>query len=108
LALREKTTPGELDPSILIRTLAEHRHLIAFFNDTEAKDLELDWIPAIQFLATRGFFQSYEARPHDPLDEETRKAWLALASRHGLGVRQSLPEGLTRAQACSLFYKADK
>jgi hypothetical protein len=33
-------------------------------------------VPAIQFLGTRGFFASYDARPDDPMTMDVADVWL--------------------------------
>ena len=75
LAKREKTTPGQLNPDHLVRTLVEHRQLVSFFNDVKV-DAKEDWIPAVEYFGTKGFFASYDARPNEPLTREVAIAWV--------------------------------
>lgn len=100
LARKLGTTPGQLDPDILVRTLATHRHMVAFFNDVEVADLGADWVPAVQFLATRGFFTSYDARPNEALDAETSTFWASLLPQDGWESRLEGYIGRSRAEAC--------
>lgn len=74
LAKREQTTPGQLDPDHLVRALVEHRQLVSFFNDVKV-DAPDDWIPAVEYFGTKGFFASYDARPNEPLTREVAIAW---------------------------------
>ncbi len=74
LAKAKGTTPGELDSDLLIRTLAERRHLISFFNQGRVNDDD-PRIPAAQYFGTKGFFASYDARLDEPLSPEVKKLW---------------------------------
>ena len=55
--------------------LADNRVMLTFFNDVDVAAPD-SWVPAVQFWGTKGFFQSYDARPNDPLDEGTADAWI--------------------------------
>lgn len=74
LAKGQQTTPGQLDPEILLRTLVVKRHLVSFFNDlrVDAKDPR---VPAAEYLATKGFFADYNARLDEPLKRATAEVW---------------------------------
>lgn len=74
LAKRKQTTPGKLSGDALTRALAEDRHLVSFFNDFEVSAGD-DWVPAIQYLGTKGFFADYDARPTKPLTREVAQFW---------------------------------
>jgi hypothetical protein len=74
LARKNHTTPAALDPSTLIRTLADRRQLVTFFNDIKVDAAE-PWIPAAQFLGTRGFFAGYDLRPAAPLTTALAAQW---------------------------------
>lgn len=86
LALKHGTTPAALDSDLLLRTLVEHRTIISFFNDVHVED-GARWTPAVQFLGTKGFFNSYDARPGDPLRAGTAEVWTRVAGR--LAARES-------------------
>jgi FAD dependent oxidoreductase len=74
LAKKNRTTPGQLDPEILLRTLCMHRHFVSFFNELqEAGDHHA--MPAVQYFGTKGFFADYNARIDDPLTEAVRDVW---------------------------------
>ena len=48
---------------------------ISFFNDA-LNDAQAAWFEAVQRLAVRGFFPSYDARPREVLTEGVAVAWL--------------------------------
>jgi FAD-dependent oxidoreductase family protein len=74
LAKREKTTPAQLDPNLLVRTLVERRQLVSFFNDVKV-DAPEPWIPAAEYFGANGFFHDYDARMSEPLKLATGKVW---------------------------------
>src|SRR5205085_2392775 len=74
LALKNKTTPAELNPDELVRALCERRSMVTFFNDVNVSGDE-KWIPAVQYFGTKGFFHNYNARMAEPLKSSTCKAW---------------------------------
>ena len=45
LALKDKTTPAQLDPDRLVRALCERRSMVTFFNDVDVSANE-PWIAA--------------------------------------------------------------
>lgn len=105
-AIKDKTTPAALDSRKLVRTLAEKQFLVSFFNDVKVTNEEA-WIPAVQYLATQGFFEAYDAHATERLDMLTGKLWVeALAklvedkdqNRNGSIARQ-LATSLTQASA---------
>ncbi|EIP99577.1 hypothetical protein OpiT1DRAFT_04100 [Opitutaceae bacterium TAV1] len=75
LAQKHDTTPAALDPDLLLRALADRRVMISFFNDVDPASPE-PWIPAVQYLGTKGFFATYDARPHAPLTPATETCWV--------------------------------
>lgn len=80
LARRKGVVPARIDPDELVRILAERRFLISFFNDIEGQH-ESPWYPAVQYLGTRGFFGSYDARPSAPLRQHLGAIWASHAAR---------------------------
>ena len=74
LSLRLGTTPGELDPEHLQFRLVENRIMVSFFNEFDMATEE-PWVPAIQYLGTKGFFASYNARPDKPLSRAVARVW---------------------------------
>jgi hypothetical protein len=76
IAHREQVAPATIDISNLQAVLVEMGVMISFFNDFDMSAGEASWVPAIQFLGTRGFFGSYDARPQDPLTAEVAAVWL--------------------------------
>jgi hypothetical protein len=74
LSKQHGTTPAQLDPALLVRTLVERRHLVSFFNDLKVDGPD-PWIPAVQYFGAKGFFHDYNARPDEPLKEATGRIW---------------------------------
>lgn len=79
LARKLKTTPAAVDTESLLRELAERRVLLSFFNDIENCETK-DWYPAVQYLGTKGYFGSYDARPDVALSLELASAWIDLTA----------------------------
>lgn len=73
-AIERDTDPRLLDVTALQQRLAEAGSTLSFFTDFDSGSDE-PWVPAIQFLATKGFFRGYEARPAANLDEKTATLW---------------------------------
>ena len=48
--------------------------MITFFNDVDMATRG-DWVPAVQFFGARGFFDSYDAAPHQPCDAAILARW---------------------------------
>jgi hypothetical protein len=90
--------PADVPVERLQRRLAERGVMLTFFNEFDMGTDE-PWVPAVQYLGTRGLFTSYDARPLDPLDQATAAEWSRLA---GIDV----PVGTSRAEACRLIYEA--
>ncbi|MFH1300776.1 MAG: FAD-dependent oxidoreductase [Planctomycetota bacterium] len=74
LAKKHKTTPADLDPELLVKTLVQQRQLVSFFNDVKVTDSD-PAIPAAQYFATQGFFNDYNARLNEPLTAAVRTVW---------------------------------
>lgn len=66
---------AEVDVDRLQRRLLAQGTRISFFNDA-LEDARAPWFEAVQRLAVRGFFNSYDARPLEPLTEGVAAAWL--------------------------------
>jgi len=98
LAVKQKTTPAQLDPDLLLRTLVNRRVMVSFFNDVDVTSGEA-WVPAVQYLGTKGFFAAYDAAPHAPLTEPVAKAWAQGYAQLRAGKLD--PNGLARAVAAS-------
>ncbi len=74
LSLQLGTTPGELDPEHLQFRLVENRIMVSFFNEFDMATEE-PWVPAVQYLGTKGFFDEYDARPEAPLTGPVAREW---------------------------------
>ncbi len=96
LAVKQNTTPGALDPDLLIRTLAKKHMMVSFFNDVDVAS-DAPWVPALQYFGTQGFFANYDAKPEAPLTEALAKVW----ARGFLQVRGGTvnPDAMARAVA---------
>ena len=74
LSLQHDVSPARLDADVLVRTLAEHRSMISFFNDVNVAGSE-PWIAAVQYFGAKGFVHDYDARPETRLKASTAKVW---------------------------------
>ena len=74
LAVKENTVPGKVSVPRLQRVLAGNGVMLSFFNDSDMKT-KAPWVPAVQYLAARGFFSSYNAGAEDPLTLATAQQW---------------------------------
>ena len=75
-AAKTGVMPAEVDTEKLLQKLADSRVMISFFNDVDLGSDE-GWIPAVAYLATKGFFPGYNARAMEALDEGTANVWAA-------------------------------
>ena len=76
LAIRNQTTPAELDPDMLVRKLAASRVMITFFNDVDGTENN-ERVIAAQYFGTKGFFADYDARLDEPLTQILSTVWQA-------------------------------
>ena len=53
--------------------------MVSFFNDVDVS-MEAAWVPAVQYLGTRGFFDSYDAAPEQPLELGVARAWAGITA----------------------------
>ncbi|WP_254280795.1 FAD-dependent oxidoreductase [Haloarcula marina] len=74
IALQSDEAPASIDRDHLRRRLVDSDVMISFFNECDMAT-EADWLPAVQYLGTEGYFTSYDARPDDALDHSTAKMW---------------------------------
>jgi len=77
LALQDSLPPARLDTDRLARRLANRGILLSFFNDVR-QHTHKPWYAAVQYLGTRGFFGSYDARPGEALRGPLAEAWAKL------------------------------
>ena len=73
-AKQDNVPPAAVDVNRLQMELADRRISLSFFNDIDVAGPEA-WIPAIQYLGTKGFFPSYDAKPEQDLDASTARTW---------------------------------
>jgi hypothetical protein len=74
LAVKNQTTPAELNLDLLLRALVRNRVMVSFFNDADVASDEPS-VPAVQYFGTKGFFHDYNARTGEPLKHATGKVW---------------------------------
>jgi hypothetical protein len=74
MALESGVATGDLEVEALQRRLVESRVMLTFFNEFDMAT-DAPWVPAVQYLGTKGFFSSYFARPDDPLTETVAVVW---------------------------------
>lgn len=75
LAVKQGIAPADLDTDELVRTAANGRVMVSFFNDVDVS-AEEEWVPAVQYFGTKGFFPTYDARLKEPLDLATAELWV--------------------------------
>jgi hypothetical protein len=91
LAVREGIAPAQLKVARLQRHLVERGVMISFFNEFDLAVSE-PWVPAVQYLGAKWFFDSYDARPEDPLDAATARIWSSIAADLLTGKHRHLEE----------------
>ena len=74
LSIRNNSTPGKLSGEQLQFTLVENGIMVSFFNEFDMATEE-PWVPAVQYLGTKGFFDAYDARPEAPLTVPVAREW---------------------------------
>ncbi len=99
LSVDHETPPSSIDVSTLQRRLVDQGTMLTFFNELDMES-ETSWVEAVQFLGTKGFFDSYHANPDESLDVETAQHWATTAEqlREGDPIdpqerAKSLPDG---------------
>jgi hypothetical protein len=98
LSLELGVQPGTLPVEQLQRRLVERGIMLAFVNEFDMAT-EAPWVPAIQYLGTKGYFTTYNADPDTPLDAETAAEW---SRRSGVDVSA----GATCGAAARRIYDA--
>jgi flavin-dependent dehydrogenase len=96
LAVKNQTTPAELNPDLLLRALVGNRVMVSFFNDGDVASDE-PCVPAVQYFGTKGFFHSYDARAGEPLKLATGKMWADAFAR----LKDGDPNEVARAVAAA-------
>ncbi|WP_281287140.1 FAD-dependent oxidoreductase [Paenibacillus hemerocallicola] len=74
LAAGQGIPPGKLDADKLVRKLAENQVMVSFFNEFDMATRH-NWVPAVQYFGTKGFFADYDAKPEEILDRHTFSIW---------------------------------
>lgn len=99
LSVKKGIAPTHLDADELVRTLAEGRVMISFFNDVDINAAD-PWVPAVQYFGTKGFFPTYDARAEAPLDRATTELWVA-------GCRAVIDGNLDAADLARKLHRVD-
>lgn len=102
-AITDNKSVSDIDVHALQQRLVNDGACITFFNDVNVAAAQ-PWTKAIQWLGTKGFFDSYDAQPGDCLDQSTADAW----TRKGQELFSKttvLKLGITRADAALRIYK---
>lgn len=68
LAARKGIPVAEVNIECLQRALVEHGMMLTFFNDVDMS-CRAPWLAAVQYLGTKGFFETYDARPQERTGE---------------------------------------
>ena len=89
LARQRGTSVASLDTAALQQKLVEGGHMVAFFNDFDMATRE-PWVSAVQYLGTKGFFASYDARPLEPLTHATAQVWARAAKDLAAGMLDAM------------------
>ncbi len=99
LAIRSGVSPSAVDVAALQRTLVTNGVMITFFNDADMESRKPEFAAA-QYLGTRGYFDSYDARLDAPVDGPTAETWGQLA-----GIPAESLHGLVRGLACQRCFE---
>lgn len=70
---------AQLKVSLLQRCLVESGVMISFFNEFDMSTLAC-WEAAVQFMGSKWFFSSYNARPEEALDSRTAEIWAGITA----------------------------
>ncbi len=104
LAKETRAQVADISVDALQRRLAENGHMLSFFNDFDMAK-EASWVPAVQYLGTKGYFSSYDARPNDISTEAEAEGWLEHARRALPGMPENISlTGLKRGDAAEKLY----
>jgi hypothetical protein len=79
-AISEDIPVADIDRRALQSTLVNRGVMVSFFNEFDM-GTEESWVPAVQYLGTKGLFSGYDARPEEPLGESTATHWAEIASQ---------------------------
>lgn len=76
LSLIQSKSLRDIQAEVLQRELLKHRQVISHFEDREECG---EFGAAVQFCATKGFFDSYRAEPHSPIARRSAARWISEA-----------------------------
>ncbi|MFH5802049.1 FAD-dependent oxidoreductase [Haladaptatus sp. CMAA 1911] len=76
LAEQQQVPPADIDIRELQQILGESGVMYSFFNDVDSSEFSSkSWIPAVQYLGSKGFFDSYHALPTTKLTRSRAQQW---------------------------------
>lgn len=75
LSVQNNIAPGCLPVEMLQQTLVDNGVMLSFFNDFDMAT-DASWVPAVQYLGTKGFFSTYDAGPEAPLTKKIARIWV--------------------------------
>ncbi|KZN23398.1 hypothetical protein A4G99_15470 [Haladaptatus sp. R4] len=76
IAQRRSVPVADIDVEELQSALGEAGVMYSFFNDVDVAETEDEaWIPAVQYLGTKGFFDSYDSDPTSALSVSRAQHW---------------------------------
>lgn len=84
MAKETGVTPADVDVHRLQRRLAAEGVMLSFFNDSDVTD-GAPWTEALQYLATKGWFDSFDARPEAPLERGVARQWARITAALAVG-----------------------
>lgn len=80
LSLKQNVYPSNIDFNGLQKELIKNQIMVSFFNDLDMGDRE-EWVPAVQYFGTKGFFRGYNALPMDNLSLSTAEVWVNILNK---------------------------
>jgi hypothetical protein len=113
VAAQDRVPPAQVNVDRLQRTLVGRGVMISFFNDFDMAT-PAPWVVAAQWLGTKGFFTSYDARMDEPPSAADLTRWeeltVQLIRQRGGQVsafpRERLGGAATRGEACRICAEA--
>ncbi|WP_254280801.1 FAD-dependent oxidoreductase [Haloarcula marina] len=79
LALETDREPSALDVGTMQRELVDRGVMLSFFNEFDMATDE-EWVDAVQYLGTLGYFESYNANPDELLSRDIAHEWAQLTA----------------------------
>ncbi|MEP7361642.1 MAG: FAD-dependent oxidoreductase [Acidobacteriota bacterium] len=100
LAIESSVQPRAVNIDRLQREILKRNQVITYFKDIDHKDPAY---AALQYFGAKGFFNDYQARSSELVDEETARKWWKIAT--GEAPPTNAAGGRTRGQLCNFLYE---